>query len=125
VPNTGWKKWSTGMDIVSIVLFLKEKFFTYRMPAIIIAALILPIFIKEIDEDLLKVFDDLSHYTDKFYYGRYDIKTTSIEDLKQGKNFLVLEFMVVARAQSHLRLWYEHLASIRGYYCTTGKCSIK
>ena len=42
---------------------------------------------KEIDEDLHKVFDELSHYTDKFFYGRYDIKTTSIEDLKKGKEF--------------------------------------
>ena len=47
---------------------------------------------KEIDESLHRVFDELSHYTDKFYYGRYDIKTTSIEDLKQGKNFTILEF---------------------------------
>ena len=46
----------------------------------------------EIDNDLLQVFDKLSHYTDKFYYGRYDIKCSSIEDLKQGKNFSILEF---------------------------------
>ncbi|MEP6467055.1 MAG: hypothetical protein ABJB05_12170 [Parafilimonas sp.] len=46
----------------------------------------------EKDERLLKVFDDLSHYTKHFYYGRYDIKCASIEDLKQGKNFSILEF---------------------------------
>jgi hypothetical protein len=44
-----------------------------------------------IDEDLLNVFDALSHPT-HFYYGRYDIKCQSIEDLKKGKNFSILEF---------------------------------
>lgn len=46
----------------------------------------------EKDERLLKVFDDLSHYTGHFYYGRYDLKCRSIEDLKQGKNFYILEY---------------------------------
>ena len=47
---------------------------------------------KEKDEQLLAVFDGLSHYTKHFYYGRYDIKCSSIEDLKTGKNFSILEF---------------------------------
>jgi hypothetical protein len=47
---------------------------------------------KEKDERLLKVFDDLSQYTGNFYYGRYDIKCGSIEELKQGKNFSILEY---------------------------------
>lgn len=46
----------------------------------------------EADEKLLKVFDELSHYTKYFYYGRYDIKCKSIEDLKEGKNFSILEY---------------------------------
>jgi hypothetical protein len=46
----------------------------------------------EIDERLLKVFDDLSHYNNNFYYGRYDIKCASVEDLKAGKNFSILEY---------------------------------
>lgn len=45
----------------------------------------------EKDERLLRVFDRLSHAAD-FYYGRYDIRCTSIEDLKEGRNFAVLEF---------------------------------
>ena len=44
-----------------------------------------------IDDDLLAVFDRLSHQT-TFYYGRYDIKCASIEDLKRCKNFSILEF---------------------------------
>jgi hypothetical protein len=46
----------------------------------------------EKDEKLLKVFDDISHYTKHFYYGRYDIKCTSVDDLKEGKNFSILEY---------------------------------
>ena len=44
-----------------------------------------------IDDELLKLFDEISH-TAQFYYGRYDIKCESIQDLKQGKNFSILEF---------------------------------
>jgi len=46
----------------------------------------------EKDERLLKLLDDLSHYTKHFYYGRYDIKCASIEELKEGKNFSILEY---------------------------------
>jgi hypothetical protein len=56
----------------------------------------------EIDDQLLKVFDDLSHYTDKFYYGRYDIKCTSIEDLKQGRNYSILEFNGCGAEPNHI-----------------------
>jgi hypothetical protein len=56
----------------------------------------------QIDDDLLKVFDELSHYTDKFFYGRYDIKCTSIEDLKQGKNFSILEFNGCGAEPNHI-----------------------
>ena len=57
---------------------------------------------KEIDENLHKVFDELSHYTDKFFYGRYDVKTTSVEDLKNGKNFLILEFNGCGAEPNHI-----------------------
>jgi hypothetical protein len=46
----------------------------------------------EKDERLLKVFDDLSHYAGHFYYGRYDLKCKSIEELKRAKNFSILEY---------------------------------
>jgi len=57
---------------------------------------------KEIDDDLHRVFDKLSHYSRHFYYGRYDIKTTSIEDLKKGKNFLILEFNGCGAEPNHI-----------------------
>ncbi len=46
----------------------------------------------EIDENLLHFFDNISHYSGHFYYGRYDIKCASVEDMKQGKNFSILEY---------------------------------
>jgi hypothetical protein len=45
----------------------------------------------EKDERLLAVFDKLSHHTG-FLFGRYDIKCASIEDLKNERNFSILEF---------------------------------
>jgi hypothetical protein len=58
--------------------------------------------IHQVDEKLLKLFDDLSHYTDKFYYGRYDIKCTSIDDLKEGKNYSILEFNGCGAEPNHI-----------------------
>jgi hypothetical protein len=46
----------------------------------------------EKDQRLLDVFDELSHHSYYFYFGRYDIKCDSVEDLKNGKNFKILEF---------------------------------
>ena len=46
----------------------------------------------EKDTQLLDVLDKLNNYSRYFYYGRYDIKCASIESLKQGVNFSVLEF---------------------------------
>lgn len=46
----------------------------------------------EKDDKLLTVFDNISHASKHLYYGRYDIKCASIEDLKAGKNFSILEF---------------------------------
>ena len=45
----------------------------------------------EKNQDLLNVFDQLSEQGE-FYFGRYDIKCASIESLKAGKDFSILEF---------------------------------
>ncbi|MBI1342610.1 MAG: hypothetical protein GC171_06740 [Terrimonas sp.] len=57
---------------------------------------------KEIDEDLHRVFDTLSHYSRHFYYGRYDIKTSSIEALKKGEDFYILEFNGCGAEPNHI-----------------------
>lgn len=47
---------------------------------------------EHIDDQLLSHFDALSHRINDFFYGRYDIMCASIEDLKAGKNFSILEY---------------------------------
>lgn len=47
---------------------------------------------KKIDKPLTEVFDGINLYSKEFYYGRYDLKAESLEDLKQGKNFSILEY---------------------------------
>lgn len=47
---------------------------------------------EEIDDKLLSVFDNISHSINDFFYGRYDIMCTNIEDLKNGTNFAILEY---------------------------------
>jgi len=46
----------------------------------------------EIDDRLVSLLDDISLSIDDFFYGRYDIMCNSIEELKQGKNFVILEY---------------------------------
>ena len=47
---------------------------------------------QEKDERLLKIFDDLSNHSDTIYYGRFDLKCTSVDDLKNVRNFSILEY---------------------------------
>jgi hypothetical protein len=47
---------------------------------------------KEIDQQLSDVFDRLNNESNNLYYGRYDMKCASIEELKKGNNFWILEF---------------------------------
>lgn len=55
----------------------------------------------KVDNKLTEVFDDISR-NNQFYYGRYDIKCDSIEDLKGGKNFYILEFNGAGSVPNHI-----------------------
>ena len=46
----------------------------------------------EIDDKLVAMFDTISNSGTEFYYGRYDIMCTNVADLKEGKNFSILEY---------------------------------
>lgn len=46
----------------------------------------------EINENLVNMLDTISLGINDFFYGRYDIMCNSIEDLKKGKNFYILEY---------------------------------
>jgi len=45
-----------------------------------------------IDDKLVAIFDKLSYDVNDFFYGRYDIMCTNVEDLKNSKNFTILEY---------------------------------
>ena len=55
-----------------------------------------------IDAQLEAVFDKISHQMPDIYYGRFDMKCMSIEDLKAGKNIKVLEFNGTASEPAHI-----------------------
>ena len=46
----------------------------------------------EIDENMVSILDKISLSINDFFYGRYDIMCNSVEELKQGKNFVILEY---------------------------------
>ena len=55
-----------------------------------------------IDEALLNSIDNISQKIDGFYFGRFDLRCTSIEDLKQGKNVAILELNGAGAEPAHI-----------------------
>ena len=47
---------------------------------------------EHIDVKLVAIFDEISLGINDFFYGRYDIMCSNVEDLKDGKNFTILEY---------------------------------
>lgn len=57
---------------------------------------------EHIDDKLVAVFDELSHRINDFFYGRYDILCNSVEDLKEKKNFSILEYNGCGAEPNHI-----------------------
>jgi hypothetical protein len=55
-----------------------------------------------INEELVAVFDSLTNRMNGFYYGRFDLRVKSLEDLYQGKNIAVLELNGLTSMDTHL-----------------------
>ena len=55
-----------------------------------------------IDEQLNHIFDEICFQMDDIYYGRFDLKCESIEGIKQGKGFKVMEFNGVGSEPAHI-----------------------
>ncbi len=55
-----------------------------------------------IDEKLENVIDAISQQIEGFYFGRYDLRCTSIEDLKNGKNIAILELNGAGAEPAHI-----------------------
>lgn len=56
----------------------------------------------EIDDKLVAFMDNISADTKHFYYGRFDIKCASIEKLKDGKEFKILEYNGAGAGIQHI-----------------------
>ena len=54
-----------------------------------------------VDDTLLSFFDQLSQKT-SFYYGRYDLKCLSLQHLKEGRSFSILEFNGCGAEPNHI-----------------------
>lgn len=55
-----------------------------------------------IDKDLEALFDRISSHAGPFFYGRYDLKCASLDDLRRGQNFAILEFNGAGAAPNHI-----------------------
>jgi hypothetical protein len=66
-----------------------------------------------IDDKLVRIFDRISHHVNDFYYGRYDIMCTNLEDLKNGINFTILEYNGCGAEPNH---FYDTGYTLPGAY---------
>ncbi len=57
---------------------------------------------RHIDAQLHATFDRIATQIPGFSYGRFDIKCTNLEDLKQGKNFKIIELNGVCSEPTHI-----------------------
>ena len=55
-----------------------------------------------INEKLNQVFDRISFSINGFYYGRFDLKVKSIEDLYEGKNIKIMELNGASSEPGHI-----------------------
>ena len=55
-----------------------------------------------IDDALRDTFDQISNQVDGFYYGRFDIKCKSLDELKMGKSFKIIELNGVCSEPTHI-----------------------
>lgn len=68
---------------------------------------------EQIDDRLVGIFDTISLGINDFFYGRYDIMCTSVEDLKAGKNFTILEYNGCGAEPNH---FYDTGYTLMGAY---------
>lgn len=56
----------------------------------------------KVDKALTQAFDKLAKQIDGFYFGRFDLKCTSMEDLKDLKNFSIVELNGAGAEPAHI-----------------------
>lgn len=55
-----------------------------------------------INDQLCEVFDHISKQIDGFYYGRFDLRVKSFEDLMEGKNIQIMELNGLTADAAHI-----------------------
>lgn len=55
-----------------------------------------------ISQELSKTIDEVAQQVDEFYFGRFDIRVPSVEDLQAGKNIKILELNGVTSEAAHI-----------------------
>jgi hypothetical protein len=68
---------------------------------------------EHIDDKLVAIFDEISLGISDFFYGRYDIMCSNVEDLKNGKNFTILEYNGCGAEPNH---FYDTGYTLLGAY---------
>lgn len=68
---------------------------------------------EHIDDKLVGIFDTISLGINDFFYGRYDIMCTNVEDLKNGRNFTILEYNGCGAEPNH---FYDTGYTLAGAY---------
>jgi hypothetical protein len=67
----------------------------------------------QIDGRLVGVFDKISLGINDFFYGRYDIMCSSVADLREGRNFTILEYNGCGAEPNH---FYDTGYTLAGAY---------
>lgn len=57
---------------------------------------------KEIDEPLVRIFDRIHDASGPLFYGRFDLRCSSLDSLRQGLEFKILEYNGVAAEPAHI-----------------------
>jgi hypothetical protein len=55
-----------------------------------------------IDDQLIEAFNEVAAQMDDIYYGRFDMKCKSIEDIKNGQRFMVMEYNGIGAEPAHI-----------------------
>lgn len=63
--------------------------------------------------ELLRSIDTISATYDGFYFGRYDIRTPSVDEFQAGRNFKIVELNGVTSEVTHI---YQPGSSLRNAY---------
>jgi len=57
---------------------------------------------EHITREMTATFDRISKDIKDFYFGRYDVRFADLEDLKQGKNFSIIEYNGASSEPTHV-----------------------